>query len=157
MSRFHQKPPEKRELRTLSGEIRFLQKANDYLYTVELELLNDKVTANGWRYENLERHRPLFAGKPILIAYTRSGTKTGDGHNFRMKRTADGQEYASFTDADSERIIGSLSVNQDDMRMENREGNKWIIGKGTIWTWYAREAVEKIASRGACPYPSKRL
>ena len=148
MSRFNQKPPEKRELRTLSGEIRFLQKANDYLYTVELELLNDKVTANGWRYENLERHRPLFAGKPILIAYTRSGTKTGDGHNFRMKRTADGQEYASFTDADSERIIGSLSVNQDDMRMENREGNKWIIGKGTIWTWYAREAVEKIASQG---------
>ena len=148
MSKFAMKMPEAQEVRLYRGEIRVLSRQNDFLYNVELSLLDDTETRNGWRYENLEKHRPLFAGKPILIAYTRGGQKIGDGHNMRTVRGADGKEYASFTDADSERIIGSLSDDEQDIRLEDRDGHKWIVGKGSIWTWYAREAVEKIASQG---------
>ena len=148
MSKFAMKMPEAQEVRLYRGEIRVLSRQNDFLYNVELSLLDDTETRNGWRYENLEKHRPLFAGKPILIAYTRGGQKIGDGHNMRTVRGADGKEYASFTDADSERIIGSLSDDEQDIRLEDRDGHKWIVGRGSIWTWYAREAVEKIASQG---------
>lgn len=132
----------------MNGELRVLSRQNDYLYNVELDLLDDRLTKNGWQYENLDAHRHLFAGKPILIAYTRGGTKIGDGHNMRTVRGADGEEYASFTDADSERIIGSLSDDEQDIRLVDRDGHRWIVGKGTIWAWYAHEAVEKIASQG---------
>ena len=137
-------------LRTLSGSLRVLRQLNEYMYSVELELLDDRLTANNWRYMNLERHRPLFRGIPILIAYVKGqgGTKIGDGHNMREKTGRNGERYFSFTDPDSERIIGYLSENDADIRVENRDGNKWIVGKGTIWAWYAREAVEKIAEQG---------
>ena len=149
MSKFATKLPTSQEVHLFHGSLRVLSKQNDYLYNVELDLLDDTTTRNGWRYENLEQHRPLFAGKPILIAYTRGGRKIGDGHNMRTVRGADGEEYPTFTDADSERIIGSLSDNEADIRIEERNGNKWIVGKGSIWTWYAREAVEKIAAQGS--------
>ena len=149
MSKFATKLPTSQEVHLFHGSLRVLSKQNDYLYNVELDLLDDTTTRNGWRYENLEQHRPLFAGKPILIAYTRGGRKIGDGHNMRTVRGADGEEYPTFTDADSERIIGSLSDNEADIRIEERNGNKWIVGKGSIWTWYAREAVEMIASQGS--------
>lgn len=130
------------------GELRVLNQQNDFEYNVELSLLDDRTTANGWRYENLAEHRPLFAKKPILIAYTRGGAKIGDGHNMKVGRDKEGNEYASFTDADSERIIGSLSDNEEDITLVERDGHTWIVGKGTIWKWYAREAVEKIAMQG---------
>ena len=149
MSKFATKPPVNQEVHLFQGCLRVLSKQNEFLYNVELDLLDDTTTRNGWRYENLEQHRALFAGKPILIAYTRGGRKIGDGHNMRTVRGEDGEEYASFTDADSERIIGSLSDNEADIRIEDRDGHKWIVGKGSIWTWYAREAVEKIASQGS--------
>lgn len=147
MSKLATKAPEQ-AIRNLSGSLRVLGKVNEFIYNVELELLDDRLTANGWRYINLEKHRASFAGQPILIAYTRGGRKIGDGHNFQMKRTADGREYASFTDATAERIIGSLSENEADIRLEDRDGHKWIVGKGTIWAWYAAETVEKIAQQG---------
>lgn len=148
MTKLACKAPDARALRVMSGQLRVLGKANEFLYNVELDLLDDRVTANGWRYERLEMHRPLFAGVPILIAYTNGGTRIGDGHNYRMKRTKDGREYASFTDAASERIIGTLSDDEADIRTEVRDGHTWIVGKGTIWAWYAAEAVDKIARQG---------
>ena len=149
MSKFATKAPLNQEVHLFQGCLRVLSKQNEFLYNVELDLLDDTTTRNGWRYENLEQHRALFAGKPILIAYTRGGRKIGDGHNMRTVRGEDGEEYASFTDADSERIIGSLSDDEADIRIEDRDGHKWIVGKGSIWTWYAREAVEKIAAQGS--------
>lgn len=148
MTKLKTQEPLERGLRVLSGSLRVTSRANEWLYNVELDLLDDRRTANGWRYENLEKHRAGFAGIPILIAYTNAGKRIGDGHNYRMKRTKDGREYASFTDATSERIIGTLSDNEADIRLEVRDGHKWIVGKGTIWAWYAAEAVEKIASQG---------
>lgn len=148
MGKFATKMPEASTVHLFRGELRVLSRQNEFLYNVELSLLDDTTTRNGWRYVNLEQHRTLFAGKPILIAYTRNGQKIGDGHNMRTVRGADGEEYATFTDADSERIIGSLSDNEQDIKLVERDGHKWIVGKGSIWAWYAREAVEKIASQG---------
>ena len=144
-------PPENNgALRVLQGSLRVMRKLNEYLYSVELELLDERVTANKWQYVNLDKHRAAFAGIPILIAYVQGqgGTRIGDGHNMRERRDRNGETFVSFTDADSERIIGSLSDDEADIRLENRNGNRWIIGKGTIWAWYAHEAVEKIAEQG---------
>lgn len=148
MSKYAIRAPEKDAVHLFSGQLRVLGKRDEWFYDVELDLLDDRVNTNNWRYENLEAHRAMFAGKPLLIAYTMGGRKIGDGHNMKVVRGRDGKEYASFTDADSERIIGSLSDNEQDIRLEVRDGHTWIVGKGTIWTWYAKEAVEKIASQG---------
>lgn len=137
-------------LRVLQGSMRVMRKLNEYLYSVELELLDERVNANKWQYVNLDKHRAAFAGIPILIAYVQGqgGTQIGDGHNMRERTDRRGETFMSFTDADSERIIGSLSDDEADIRLENRNGNRWIVGKGTIWAWYAHEAVEKIAEQG---------
>lgn len=148
MNKYKKTAPAKKNVRPVCGQMRVLQQDNEWLYSVEIDLLDDRTTKNGWRYTNLDEHRAKFAGTPILIAYTQNGTKIGDGHNYRMKRTMDGREYASFVDATAERIIGMLSDDEKDIRVEVRDGHKWIVGKGKLWKWYAAEAVEKIASQG---------
>lgn len=148
MTKFAKKEASSRSVRSLQGKLRLMSRDNDWLYSVEIDLLDDRTTANGWRYTNLDEHREKFAAVPILIAYVGGGAKIGDGHNYRMKRTKDGREYASFTDATSERIIGTLSDNEADIRIEVRDGHKWVVGKGKLWSWYAAEAVEKIALQG---------
>lgn len=148
MNKYKKTAPDKKNVRPVCGQMRVLQQDNEWLYSVEIDLLDDRTTKNGWRYTNLDEHRAKFAGTPILIAYTQNGTKIGDGHNYRMKRTMDGREYASFVDATAERIIGMLSDDEKDIRVEVRDGHKWIVGKGKLWKWYAAEAVEKIASQG---------
>lgn len=128
------------------GSLRLLEKQNDYLYRVELALLNDQVNRNNWRYENLESHRALFAGTPILCAFV--GDRVGDGHNFEVRRDENGKEYASFLSPTAERIVGSLSDDPADIRLAVRNGHKWIIGTGSLWAWYAPELVAKIAQQG---------
>lgn len=135
-----------KELRTFSGEIKLLERNSRWLYDVELWLLNDAVNRNGWRYEDMEGHKDLFCGTPLLVAYLQNGNVIGDGHNFRMVIDPEtGEERASFTDATAERIVGALSENPDDIRTEERDGNTWIVGKGFLWEWYAPELVDKIA------------
>ena len=63
--------------------------------------------------------------------------------------TPDGDKVYTFTDGTAERIIGTLSEDEKDFRIEEREGHKWLIAKGKIYTFYAREAVEKIVATGA--------
>lgn len=133
--------------RAFAGELRVLRQQNPFLYDVELWMLNEKLTHNNWRFINLEEHRALFAGTPILIAYINQGAGIGDGHNFKVRRDPKtGRERPSFTDADAERIIGSLSDDPEDIRLEERDGVTWIVGKGSLWKWYAPEVVDKIAS-----------
>lgn len=137
---------ENKELRTFSGEIKLLERNSRWLYDVELWLLNDAVNRNGWRYEDMEGHKDLFCGTPLLVAYLQNGNVIGDGHNFRMVTDPEtGEERASFTDATAERIVGALSENPNDIRTEERDGNTWIVGKGFLWEWYAPELVDKIA------------
>ena len=80
------------------------------------------------------------------MAYT--GNKVGDGHNFRMKRDENGEAYASFTDANAERIVGWFK-NEDDIRIEEKDGVRWIVGDGTIWSYYARELADLLTEQGA--------
>ena len=108
--------------------------------------MNSEVNRNNWQYLNLDEHRHLFADTPILVAYT--GGKVGDGHNFRMKRDENGEAYASFTDANAERIVGWFK-NDSDIRIEEKDGVRWIVGDGTIWSYYARELADLLTEQGA--------
>lgn len=132
------------EYRQFDGELRILKRVNPLVFEVELWLLNGKNNRNNWRYENLRKHLPRFLGTPLLIAYP-SRNQIGDGHNFRM--VADpktGEMVPTFVDADAEHIVGRLSEKPEEVRMETRDGTEWIVGKGIIWKWYARELVDKI-------------
>ena len=131
---------------SFTGKLRVLSKEDDFLYRVEVWLLNSEVNRNNWQYLNLDEHRKLFVDTPILVAYT--GGKVGDGHNFRMKRDENGEEYASFTDANAERIVGWFK-NDDDIRIEEKDGVRWIVGNGTIWAYYARELADMLTEQGA--------
>ena len=131
---------------TFTGKLKVLSKEDEFLYKVEVWLLNSEVNRNGWQYLNLDEHRALFADTPILVAYT--GGKVGDGHNFRMKRDENGEAYASFTDANAERIVGWFK-NDSDIRIEEKDNVRWIVGDGTIWSYYARELADMLAEHGA--------
>lgn len=131
---------------TFTGKLKVLAKEDEFLYRVEVWLLNSEVNRNNWQYLNLDEHRKLFVDTPILVAYT--GGKVGDGHNFRMKRDENGEAYASFTDANAERIVGWFK-NDEDIRIEEKDGVRWIVGDGTIWSYYARELADLLTEQGA--------
>lgn len=131
---------------SFTGKLRVLAKEDEFLYRVEVWLLNSEVNRNNWQYLNLDEHRKLFVDTPILVAYT--GGKVGDGHNFRMKRDENGEAYASFTDANAERIVGWFK-NDEDIRIEEKDGVRWIVGDGTIWSYYARELADLLTEQGA--------
>lgn len=132
------------EYRNVEGKIRLLQRENDFLFPVEIYLLDDQVNRNKWRFVNLEEHREKWAGIPILVAYVNMGTKIGDGHNQATKIDRNGKEYQSFTGATAERICGSMSENPDDIRIEEIEGKTWTVGRGTLWAWYSHELCMQI-------------
>lgn len=133
------------EYRSFNGEIRNLTKQNDFIYEVEVWLLNNITNRNNWRYTNMAGNKDQFAGTPILIAYVNNGKTIGAGHEFQMEYDSDGNEAPTFTAATSERIIGAMSDDVNDIRIETLEdGTEWVVGKGFIWKWYAKEAVEKI-------------
>ena len=82
-----------------------------------------------------------------MCAYV--GDKIADGHNFTMRKDEkEGKEVPDFTAQDAERIVGYFA-NDDDIRIEYIDGKKWIVGVGTIFTWYNRQLVEKLKSRGS--------
>lgn len=133
------------QLRTIEGEIKLLERNNDFLFPVELWLLNDKVNRNNWQFVNLAEHREQWAGVPILCAYVNGGRTTGDGHNQTTKVDKNGEEYQSFTAATAERIVGALSDDPNDIRLEERDGALWTVGRGTLWAWYSHELCLQIA------------
>ena len=131
-------------LNSFTGELRLLAEKKGQKQKVELWLLNDEVNRNNWRYVNLEEHKKLFAETPILVAYV--GNKIGDGHNFE-KVEKNGKVYASFLADTAERIVGYFQ-SEEDIRIENKDGKKWIVGQGWIWKWYAQELVSKLKEQG---------
>lgn len=140
--------------RNFKGEIRNLQKRNEFIYEIEVWALNNKPNRNGWQYTNMRGNKDQFAGTPLLIAYVNNGRTIGSGHNFEMQYDAQGNEAPSFTAGTAERIIGMLSEDKNDIRIEQAEdGTEWIVGKGFIWKWYAREAAEKIERDGKMGRP----
>lgn len=127
------------------GELKMLAETKDWYQKVELWLLNDITNRNNWRYERLDEHKKLFAGTPILVAYV--GNNVGDGHNFEEVRNADGSVTASFMSATAERVVGYFK-DDSNIRIEVKDGQKWIVGTGYIWKWYAQELVAKLKKQG---------
>lgn len=127
------------------GKLKILAEKDGWRQKAELWLLNDITNNNDWRFERLEEHKNLFAKTPILVAYV--GDKIGDGHNFREVSNPDGSVIASFMSSTAERIVGFFD-NDSDIRIEEKDGKKWIVGIGYIWQWYAQELVAKIKKQG---------
>lgn len=138
------------KIRAFTGELKVLETANPKLYAVEIMALNSEVNRNNWQYINLERHLNEFLDIPILTAYVGGGMVIGDGHNYSMKRDPKtGEEYASFTSSDAERIVGWIPKEQSNVRLEVIDGTEWVIVKGNLWAFYAKELVDQIARQGS--------
>lgn len=137
----------KNSLRSFVGQMRVLSTDNPFIKNVEIWALNDITNRNGWRYTNLEQHLPKFRNIPLLTAYLPSG-KIGDGHNYDLKRDPrTGEQYASYTAADAERIVGWVPESAK-VRLESKEGITWVVVEAALWTWYARELVSQIVRQG---------
>lgn len=130
-----------------TGSVRVLERLNKYEFAVEIRVMREGLNNNKWDYRNLKEHYRTFLGQPILIAYV--GRKVGDGHNMRPVRMPDGSVEYTFMDGTAERIVGTLSQDEKDIRLEESGGNLWMIAKGRIFAFYARETVEKIRATGA--------
>ena len=132
----------------MRGELRVLQRLNEYEYGVSIRCLRSGENRNGWDYQNLDQHYLSFCGVPILCAYRRNG-EVGDGHNMSLKvDPKTGEKYYSFTDATSERIVGTLSDDPADITLNRDDTGEWIEAKGRLFRFYARELVDKIIEAG---------
>ena len=134
------------EYRQFNGEIKVLQKQNEWLYDVELWMLKEEeANRNNWRYPVDRATADLFVGVPLLTAYVMGGKVNGDGHNFREYTDPEtGEPRGDFRGADAERIVGSLSENPADIRIEESDGYKWLVGRGSLWQWYCGELCDQI-------------
>ena len=136
--------------REFIGQLKILESANPKLKAVEIMALNSEINRNNWRYVNLQQHLNEFLDIPILTAYVGGGMIIGDGHNYAMKRDPNtGEEYASFTASDAERIVGWIPKDQSNARLEVVDGVEWVIVKGYLWSFYAKELVDQIAVQGS--------
>ena len=114
---------------------------------VELTMMRDGLNENRWEYRNIKDHYRSFVGQPILIAYVMG--KIGDGHNSSEKvdpRTR--EKYYSYTDGTAERIVGTLSDDINDFSLVERDGHTWVVAKGKLFAFYAKELVDKIVRTG---------
>lgn len=131
-----------------NGTLRVLgREDNDLSYLVEIETMRGGVNRNKWDYRNIRRHADTFKGVPILTAYV--GGRIGDGHNMdEMKDPETGETYYSTMGPTAERIVGAVGESPEDVRVEERDGQEWIIVRGKLWRFYHRELVDKIAKQG---------
>lgn len=131
----------------LSGELRVMQRLNEYEFGVELWVMRSGLNENNWDYRNMREHYLTFVGQPILCAYV--GRKVGDGHNMREVRDPyTGEKGYTFMDGTAERIVGTLSDAPKDFSIVEEDGNEWIRAKGRLFQFYAPELVEKIVRTG---------
>ena len=129
------------------GTLTVLQKINQYEFAVEIRMMREGINRNRWDYRNLNEYYTTFVGQPILCAFVNG--KVGDGHNMREKTNHEtGERYFSFTDATSERIVGTLSNDIEDFSVVEENGEKWLVAKGRLWEFYAPELVSKIVRTG---------
>lgn len=130
------------------GEIKTLQRLNDYEFGFEADILRDGPVQGGrWVFNNIRDYYKTFAGRPVLVAYI--GSKVGDGHNSRDRvdpRT--GEQYRSFLDPTAERIVGTISEDLSDLTLFEEGNHTWLRVKGRIWTEYAKELVDTIIRTG---------
>lgn len=126
--------------------LKVLSQDSDLNYDVLITLMRSGVNRNKWDYQNIDKYCSTFAGTPILCAYV--GNKIGDGHNFREIEKADGEVEYDFRDSTSERIVGCISENTEDIWTEERDGETWVLAKGKLWRFYNSQLVDQIAELG---------
>lgn len=130
-----------------SGTLKVMQRLNEYEFGVELWVMREGENRNKWDYQNLAEYYKTFVGQPILVAYV--GRQVGDGHNMAKRRDPEtGEEYYSFMDGTAERIVGTLSEDERDFTLVERDGHTWLKAKGRLFEFYAPELVEKIRRQG---------
>lgn len=137
---------EKRQ--TIEGKLKFLDSRNDKLQPVELWCLNGKTNRNNWQYQNISAHLSDFLNIPILTAYLLGGKIISDGHNYDIRRDENGEEYASFTSADAERIVGWIDDDASVRIQKDDEGIDWVVCRGNLWSFYCHELVQKLKGQG---------
>ena len=130
-----------------SGTLKVMQRLNEYEFGVELWVMREGENRNKWSYQNLAEYYKTFVGQPILVAYV--GQVVGDGHNMQKRRDPEtGEEYYSFMDGTAERIVGTLSEDERDFTLVERDGHTWLKAKGRLFEFYAPELVQKIRRQG---------
>ena len=130
-----------------SGTLKVMQRLNEYEFGVELWVMREDENRNKWSYQNLAEYYKTFVGQPILVAYV--GQVVGDGHNMAKRRDPEtGEEYYSFMDGTAERIVGTLSEDERDFTLVERDGHTWLKAKGRLFEFYAPELVQKIRRQG---------
>ena len=130
-----------------SGTLKVMQRLNEYEFGVELWVMREGENRNKWSYQNLAEYYKTFVGQPILVAYV--GQVVGDGHNMAKRRDPEtGEEYYSFMDGTAERIVGTLSEDERDFTLVERDGHTWLKAKGRLFEFYAPELVQKIRRQG---------
>ena len=130
-----------------SGTLKVMQRLNEYEFGVELWVMREGENRNKWDYQNLAEYYKTFVGQPILVAYV--GQVVGDGHNMAKRRDPEtGEEYYSFMDGTAERIVGTLSEDERDFTLVERDGHTWLKAKGRLFEFYSPELVEKIRRQG---------
>ena len=130
-----------------SGTLKVTQRLNEYEFGVELWVMREDENRNKWSYQNLAEYYKTFVGQPILVAYV--GRQVGDGHNMAKYRDPEtGEEYYSFMDGTAERIVGTLSEDERDFTLVERDGHTWLKAKGRLFEFYAPELVQKIRRQG---------
>ena len=131
----------------LQGQLHVMQRLNRYEFGVEIRIMRSGVNRNDWDYRNVEENYRTFAGQPILTAYVAG--QVGDGHNSHRAVDPDtGEIYNSYTGPTDERIVGTISEDPNDIFLEERDGETWIVAKGRIWWVYSPELVDKIVRKG---------
>lgn len=131
----------------MNGNLHVMQRLNRYEFGVEVRIMRSGVNRNDWDYRNVEENYRTFAGQPILTAYVAG--QVGDGHNSHTAMNpATGELYNSYTGPTDERIVGTISEDPNDIFLEERDGETWIVAKGRIWWVYSPELVDKIVRKG---------
>ena len=136
----------KEESAAPGGVLKVLKQDNDLLYSVEIDVMRGGRNRNKWDYRNVRKYADTFKGMPILTAYVYG--KIGDGHNMDERLDKNGQRYYSTMSPTAERIVGMIGEGEDDIRVEERNGEEWIVARGKLWRFYHKELVDKIASQG---------
>lgn len=127
------------------GELRVLKKLNKYEFEVSLRIMRSGLNRNKWDYQNLENCYQSFAGRPILCAFPNG--RVGDGHTMEVRRDQNGEEYYSFIGAACEKIVGTISENVEDLTLVNEGGETWLVAKGRLFAFYAKELVDNIVAK----------
>lgn len=129
------------------GELKVLERLNDYEFAVSLRIMRSGLNRNRWDYQNVDKYYLSFAGQPILCAFPNG--RVGLGHEMEEKTDEQGETYYSFVGADSEKIVGTISENEEDISLVEEDGETWVVAKGRLFAFYAKELVDYIVEKGS--------